>query len=153
MRYHCLLTLILNLVPSFFVYIVWSKQRQRRVHSVLLWSSWYKYKQIFWGPRLHITLWKQRKTSSQNIYVKNHSYNNNYFKRTGVGAVPPKPIKAMSVLDRSGIVAVVVLIIIFHLAEAEIGRDARYWRLSFLEERDALTRGGSISNHLFPGAL
>ena len=56
--------------------------------------------------------------------MKNHSYNN-YFKRTGVGAVPPKPIKAMSVLDRSGIVAVVVLII-FHLAEAEIGRDARY---------------------------
>ena len=51
--------------------------------------------------------------------MKNHSYNNNYFKRTGVGAVPPKPIKAMSVLDRSGIVAVVVLII-FHLAEAEI---------------------------------
>ena len=60
-----------------------------------------------------------------NIHVKNHSYNY-YFKRTGVGAVPPKPIKAMSVLDRSGIVAVVVLIIIFHLAEAEIGRDARY---------------------------
>ena len=62
---------------------------------------------------------KKVKHHLNNIYVKNHSYNNNYFKRTGVGAVPPKPIKAMSVLDRSGIVAVVVLLI-FHLAEAEI---------------------------------
>ena len=91
--------------------------------------------------------------------MKNHSYNNNYFKRTGVGAVPPKPIKAMSVLDRSGIVAVVVVLIIFRLAEAEIevqliGMLAMVCIVGYLLLRDdALTRGGSISNHLFPGAL